>query len=180
MYRQKLIKKLLAYTPWDDEEVEAKQEILNFVQTNPRCFDRNEPNHLTGSAWLVNHNNTKFLLTFHKKLGFWAQLGGHVESGETDMLQVSLREAKEESGLKSIVCLHPEIFAIAIYKHRTNNGLHLHFDINFLLQAIDPFESIKISDESLDLRWFEVLPEYPSNCDVAIQKRMFKKWKQCY
>ena len=177
MHRQKLIKQLLAYQPWNEEEVEAKEEILNFIQNHPRCFDKNEPHHLTGSAWLVNHNNTKFLLTLHKKLGFWTQPGGHVEPGETDMLQVALREAKEESGLKSIVCLHPEIFAIAVYRNPTPNGIRLHFDINYLLQAIDPFETIKASDESVALQWFDTLPEYPEDVDVAIEKRMFEKWK---
>lgn len=178
MHRQKLIKLLQNYKPWDEEEAIAKEEILNFVQNHPRCFDKNEPHHLTGSAWLVNYNNSKFLLTLHRKLGFWTQLGGHVEVGETDMLRTALREAREESGLKNIVCLHPEIFAIAVYKYPSKEGLHLHFDINYLLQATDPSESIKVSNESLALKWFDELPACPEGCDVAIEKRMYSKWNQ--
>ena len=178
MNHQKLLKQLQAYQPWDEEEIEAKEKMLNFIQTNPNCFERTERDHFTGSAWVVNHDNTKFLLTLHKKLGFWTQPGGHVENEDVDMLHVALREVKEESGLKSIVCLHPEIFAIAIYANHYDGYLRLHFDINYYLQAIDPFESIKASDESVDLRWFKELPENPDNCDVAIEKRMFEKWKQ--
>lgn len=178
MNRNKLIKQLQTYQPWDDEEFEAKEKMLNFIRSNPNCFDRTEPNHFTGSAWVVNHDNTKFLLTLHKKLGFWTQLGGHVEEGDSDMLQVALREAKEESGLKSIACLHPEIFAIAIYTNTIDGYSRFHFDINYLLQAVDPFETIKASDESVAVRWFDELPMYPDNYEVAIEKRMFEKWKR--
>lgn len=177
MNRNKLINQLQAYQPWNEEEVEAKERMLSFIQTHPKCFDRAEPSHFTGSAWVVNHDNTKFLLTLHKKLGFWTQPGGHVEEGDADMLHVALREAKEESGLKSIACLHPEIFAIAIYTYNINGCLGFHFDVNYLLQAVDPFETIKASDESVDVHWFDKLPVHPDDCDVDIEKRMFEKWQ---
>ena len=38
------------------------------------------------------------LLTHHRKLDRWLQLGGHSD-GESDPRQVALREAQEESGL---------------------------------------------------------------------------------
>ena len=56
MNRQKLIKQLLAYQPWDDEEVEVKEKMLNFAQTNPQCFDRTVPDHFTGSVWVIIQN----------------------------------------------------------------------------------------------------------------------------
>ncbi len=38
--------------------------------------------HFTASAFLLNHDQTKFLLMHHKKLNKWLQLGGHCESDD--------------------------------------------------------------------------------------------------
>ena len=44
----------------------------------PGAFRRETPaGHVTGSAWLVNRAGTHVLLTHHRKLGRWLQLGGH-------------------------------------------------------------------------------------------------------
>lgn len=180
MYRQKLLRKLYNYHPAEEKEQVALKETIAFVETHNNCFDRSCPGgHLTGSAWLENFDGTKFLLDHHKKLKFWVQLGGHPEPGEHDILQVALREAKEESGLKSIICLDPGIFDISIYWFNIGKEPpHFHFDINFLLKAVDPKEEIKISEESEDLRWFSELPPYDGTQDVDNIFRMFNKWKQ--
>jgi 8-oxo-dGTP pyrophosphatase MutT (NUDIX family) len=54
--------------------------------------------HFTGSAWLVSGDGLRVLLTHHRKLGRWLQLGGHAD-GDRDLARVALREAEEESGL---------------------------------------------------------------------------------
>ena len=41
-------------------------------------------------------------MTHHKKIGKWLQLGGHSD-GEEDLLKVSQREAKEESGINNFI-----------------------------------------------------------------------------
>jgi hypothetical protein len=62
----------------------------------------------------VNHDGTKFLLTLHKKMGFWLQLGGHAD-GDHNLARVSMKEACEESGLQHIELLSDEIFDIGIH-----------------------------------------------------------------
>ena len=64
--------------------------------------------HFTGSAWLVDRAGTRVLLTHHRKLGRWLQLGGHAD-GDDDLARVALREAEEESGLAGLV-LEPGVF----------------------------------------------------------------------
>ena len=39
------------------------------------------------------------LLTLHRKVGRWLQLGGHCEPADTTLAGAALREATEESGL---------------------------------------------------------------------------------
>src|SRR3546814_13926519 len=51
--------------------------------------------HLTASAWLVDARGGHVLLTHHRKLGMWLQLGGHAD-GDTDLVAVALREARSE------------------------------------------------------------------------------------
>ena len=45
---------------------------------HPDCFARTcIPGHITGSVWRASHDHTRFLLTHHRKLNRWLQLGGH-------------------------------------------------------------------------------------------------------
>jgi len=53
--------------------------------------------HFTGSAWLVSADGARVLLTHHRKLGLWLQLGGHAD-GDTDLMRVALREAAFRRG----------------------------------------------------------------------------------
>ena len=96
-----LLDLLFAYKSEDKAEAEDLKRTLAFVQKHgDKCFDRNYlPGHITGSAWIENATGDKFLLTLHKKLGFWLQLGGHAD-GNTDILSVAFKEAYEESGLE--------------------------------------------------------------------------------
>ena len=68
--------------------------FIKFIEQNPNCFERSNKGHITGSAWIVNHDNSKVLLTHHRKLNLWLQLGGHAD-GEPDTKAVSLKEAQE-------------------------------------------------------------------------------------
>src|SRR5690606_222875 len=54
--------------------------------------------HFTASSWLVDRSGERALLTHHRKLGLWLQLGGHAD-GQRELPLVALREAEEESGL---------------------------------------------------------------------------------
>src|SRR5436309_1471060 len=105
MHRQQLLGLLETYAPCYQEELVNKARMIAFVTEWPSCFERSlEVGHITGSAWLLNHDCSKVLLTHHKKLNLWLQLGGHCD-GESDVLAVALREAQEESGITDIIPL---------------------------------------------------------------------------
>ena len=63
-------------------------------QGHPDCYERTSPTgHFTGSAWLVSGDGQRVLLTHHRKLDRWLQLGGHAD-GSGDLAEVALREAR--------------------------------------------------------------------------------------
>ncbi len=79
------------------------EKIYRFVDEQPTCFERSlSIGHITGSAWIVDLNRNQALLTYHRKLNKWLQLGGHAD-GDPNVFNVALREAQEESGLKEIL-----------------------------------------------------------------------------
>lgn len=131
------------------EENQSLETIIRFAENNPGCFEREHPGHITGSAWIVNHDYSKVLLTHHKKLNIWLQLGGHAD-GNPHMEQVALREAQEESGIAGLQLLNGQIFDVDV--HHIPGKCITHYDIRYLLCA--PIHSqYKVSPESHDLAW---------------------------
>lgn len=118
---------------------------------------------MTASAWIVSEDASRVLLTHHRKLGRWLQLGGHAD-GDPDLLAVAIREAHEESGLASLSTLRGDGSPIldadihAIPGHGADPP-HRHYDVRFLLVATTG-EPLRRSEESIDLRWvsWEELP----------------------
>ena len=156
MHRRKLLEGLRVYQQANPEELELVDRFDSFINENVDCFDRsNLEGHVTGSAWLVSPDGRQVLLTHHKKLGRWLQLGGHSD-GEPNTLLVSQREAEEESGLK-VQPLDESIFDIDIHEipARADEPTHLHFDVRFLFRARDL--KFVVSSESHDLRWVDLL-----------------------
>ncbi len=153
--RAALYGKLEEYARMHPEQAGYACRIMQFVEEAPDCFARTHTaGHITGSAWLLNSNGSKALLTLHRKLGKWLQLGGHAD-GDADTLRVALREAEEESGISGIVAVHPQIFDVDIHRipaHSATEAAHWHYDIRYLLRA--PHERFRISSESRALRWF--------------------------
>lgn len=174
MHRKSSIQQLMDYQVsryMFPEEQQTVQQFINFVQTQPHCFERSNVGHITGSVWIVNKDFSKVLLTHHRKLKLWLQLGGHAD-GDTDIAAVALKEAQEESGIAEFTFLLPDIFDIDI--HPIPNACAYHYDVRFLLQAQS--EDFIISNESLNLAWvaLENLFEYSSQRSI---QRMYEKFE---
>jgi 8-oxo-dGTP pyrophosphatase MutT (NUDIX family) len=160
LHRQPLRDLLERYRERHVEERDCVTRVLDLVAAHANCFERTcLPGHITASAWIVSADHEQFLLTHHRKLGRWLQLGGHAD-GETDALAVALREAREESGMERFEALSPdpECPILDVDVHRIpafgTEPAHDHHDVRFLLVA-GAGQPLRISDESHDLRWFE-------------------------
>lgn len=158
MHRQPLLYLLAAYHPSSEYEKNIRDTMTHFIHEHHNCFSRELLiGHITGSAWVVNRTLDKTLLTHHRKLDKWLQLGGHCD-GDNDVLRVALREAVEESGVYDIVPFSHDIFDLDIHQipeRRTESAVelaHLHYDVRFMLVA-DEAAPLSITSESKDLQW---------------------------
>lgn len=174
MHRNQILGLLKTYRRRYPAESVTVKKISEFVGANSDCFCRElSIGHITGSAWVLDSTGTRVLLTHHKKLNIWVQLGGHAD-GETDILYVAKREAEEESGLRSIRVVSEELFDIDIHRipGRGREVSHFHYDCRFLMQADD--EDYYVSNESHDLAWIS-LAEIDTMTDEVSMLRMVEK-----
>jgi 8-oxo-dGTP pyrophosphatase MutT (NUDIX family) len=175
MHRRSLISLLEAYTPSDATDAAARIRILHFVRSHDDCFERSLlEGHVTGSAWIVNASRTRCLLTHHRKLDRWLQLGGHAD-GQTDALEVAMREAREESGLTSLRPVSDAIFDCDVHPipGRTSEPEHFHYDVRFLLEA-DDAEPLVLSEESKELAWVALADVASLESDESVMRMVAK------
>ena len=176
MHRSNLLHLLSAYQQRWKTETETALRLIQFVEENPDCFKRSlSIGHITGSAWIVNQAGSHVLLTHHRKLNMWLQLGGHAD-GNPDILDAASKEAYEESGLENLEPISGEIFDIDIHRipERKTEAAHDHHDIRFAFRATGSDEYI-VSDESHDLAWVEIKNLHQFTTEESML-RMAGKW----
>ena len=180
MHRNSLLKQLESYLAQYPNESVMIERYLSFVRSHENCFDRSlSIGHVTGSAWVVNRAGTHTLLTHHKKLNKWLQLGGHAD-GDTDVLRVAKREVAEESGIRDVVLVGEGIFDVDIHliPARQNEAEHHHYDVRYALQVVGD-DGYVVSDESHDLDWIEI-DRLAERTTEASMLRMACKWLSHY
>lgn len=152
--RQPLIDQLLNYRSEFPDEGATIKRFLDFVEKEAGCFERSTPSgHVTGSAWIASPDGKRVLLTHHRKLDLWLQLGGHAD-GDPDVLGVAYKEAREESGIDEFEQVSPGIFDLDIHAipARKNEPEHFHYDVRYFLRSVRSTD-YTVSPESHDLRW---------------------------
>lgn len=175
------------------DSAEDAGRVRALAESRRDCFERTcLPGHLTGSAWITSPDRSVCLLTHHRKLGKWLQLGGHAD-GEHRVEEVALAEAREESGLAEFVLprwrgggLDGQLVPLDVDVHviperRRSDGrvevAHEHHDLRFLLLT-DPTEPLVISEESHDLAWVPVedLERYTDEESVLRLRERARAW----
>jgi 8-oxo-dGTP pyrophosphatase MutT (NUDIX family) len=158
VFRQNLLSLIQQYKNRFPGEVSMPERLEQFVLDNADCFQRSLLiGHVTGSAWILDKDRQKTLLTHHRKLNRWLQPGGHAD-GDSQVSRVAMREAQEESGLIDLNLVCNEIFDIDIHliPARKNEPEHYHYDCRFLIQCTGD-ETYSVSDESHDLAWIPLV-----------------------
>ncbi|MGW0549363.1 NUDIX hydrolase [Streptomyces altiplanensis] len=157
---------------------ELRRTYLDHLAAHPDgMWKACEAGHVTASALVVDPERGRVLLTLHKKLNMWLQMGGHCEPGDATLGEAALREATEESGIPGLTLLPPAGAArsastrgggrvtggpVRLDRHPIPAPCNWHLDVQYA--ALAPSGAVEaISEESLDLRWFA----YDEVADVA-------------
>lgn len=159
-------------------ESEVVAHFLELLRDPADPFRRERlAGHFTASAWVVDRGGTRTLLTHHRKLGLWLQLGGHCD-GERDLAVAALKEAEEESGLDGL-SIERELFDLDRHWIPEHKGVpaHWHYDVRFVVRA-GADERFVVSDESHALAWRDIAALARDDAADPSVRRMAGKWLQ--
>jgi 8-oxo-dGTP pyrophosphatase MutT (NUDIX family) len=161
------VRVLHGWTAPDDRQERVRAEFLDHLAAHPDGMWREcLPGHLTASTAVLDPSGTKVLLTLHRKVKAWLQLGGHCEPADATLAGAALREATEESGIAGLRLVP---VPLALDRHRVfcHPEGTFHLDVQYV--AFAPSLDHQISDESDDLRWFDV-DDLPEPTDAAVRR----------
>jgi coenzyme F420-0:L-glutamate ligase len=146
---------ITAFAPPGTHDASMRQSFLGFLAARPDAMWRScVPGHLTASALVIDPSRRSVLLTLHPRVKLWLQVGGHCEPSDSTLLDAAAREAREETGIGAL-SFDPEPLMLHVHGITCSLGVPTrHFDVQFLALAPANAQPV-ISEESLDLRWFE-------------------------
>jgi len=181
------ITEISEFIPNNEQENQDKKVILGYIKQYPHNIlsRNNEIAHITSSGFIMNPSFDKVLLVHHNIRNAWAWTGGHAD-GDANLLQVAVREAKEETGVNEVVPLTKKIVSVDIlpvfghWKKGKYVNTHLHLSIAYILIASEN-ETLTINkNENSGVSWFSVdkfTDAYFDEHDVYLYNKLIKRAK---
>ena len=176
-----LTEHIRSYQPMNEQEERDKELILHCLETEKNIFTRqNRLAHMTASAWIVNPERTKVLMAYHNIYHSWSWLGGHAD-GETDLLKVALKEAREESGIHHVKPVSEQIYSLEVLtvdghvKRGEYVSSHLHLNVTYLLQAEETDVLHIKEDENSNVGWFSLEDAVAASTEPWFQEHIYRK-----
>ena len=177
----KIVEEIKKYRPCNAQEQRDQALILDFLEKNGDAFlQSNLLAHMTASSWIVNPERTKTLMVYHNLYDSWSWTGGHAD-GETDLLSVALREAREETGIEHVRPLSPEIFSLEVLtvdgheKRGEYVSSHLHMNVTYLLEAEESDTLHICREENSGVAWFTLEEALKASTEPWFVERIYKK-----
>lgn len=156
------IEEIKKYTPINEQEKQDKKIFLEVIEKykNKAITRECETAHLTSSSIILNEEHTKMLMIYHKIYDTWTWTGGHVD-GDTDLLEVALKEAKEETGIKEFKIINgiKTLDILTVQGHIKKEKYvapHLHLNIAYILEAKEQDELILNKEETKGIKWIDL------------------------
>ena len=155
--RSEALAVLRGWSPPNAAQAALRERYVAHLEAHPTGLTRDcRPDHLTASTLVLSEDGDAVLLTLHGKAQRWFQFGGHLEPEDGGLAQAALREATEESGLRSLA-LDPvplQLSEHAVAFCGPDGDVH-HLDVRFL--AVAPSDAaFAVSEESVDVAWWRV------------------------
>ncbi len=160
---------LYGYRAPTDQQAQIQQRMLQFIDQHPTDAHQRScrPGHLTASALVLDSTGQRVLLTHHRKLERWLQLGGHCD-GDANLAGVALREAVEEGGIEDLrIDPRPVDLDIHSIPARPGEPEHLHLDCRFLVFA-PAGATPTASAESLAVKWWTLAEAAELDSDDSV------------
>lgn len=169
------------FIPYNEQEQVDKKIMLDYIRDfNDTLTRQNEYGHFTSSAFVLNKERTKMLMIYHKIYNSWAWVGGHSD-GDSDLLYVAMKEAKEETGIKNVAPISNDIYSLEIInvngheKRGKYVGSHVHLNVTYLLEA-DENEEIHIKeDENSGVKWVPIDEVLNVTSEIWVRDRVYTK-----
>ena len=169
------------FIPYNEQEEVDRKIMLDYINDFENVLTRqNEYGHFTSSAFVINKERTKILMIYHKIYNSWAWVGGHAD-GDSDLLFVAMKEAKEETGIKNVAPISNDIYSLEIInvngheKRGKYVGSHVHLNVTYLLEA-DENEKIHIKeDENSGVKWVPINEILNVTSEVWVRDRVYAK-----
>ncbi len=176
------------FAPENSQETQDKKLILHYIEAfqDTILLQDNQLAHITSSGFVVNRQLDKALMVHHNQRNTWAWTGGHAD-GERDLLQVAIKEAKEETGVKEVTPLTGRIVSLDIlpvYGHIKRGewvSTHLHLSIAYILIADESERLIVNEEENSAVRWLPVdqfRRDFFDSHDVYLYNKLIQRAKQ--
>lgn len=169
------------FIPYNEQEQVDKKIMLDYIRDfNDTLTRQNEYGHFTSSAFVLNKERTKMLMIYHKIYNSWAWVGGHSD-GDSDLLYVAMKEAKEETGIKNVAPISNNIYSLEIInvngheKRGKYVGSHVHLNVTYLLET-DENEEIHIKeDENSGVKWVPIDEVLNVTSEIWVRDRVYTK-----
>ena len=169
------------FEPYNEQEEVDKKIILDYINNFDDTLTRqNKYWHFTSSAFVLNKERTKILMVYHKIYNSWAWPGGHSD-GDSNLLNVAMKEAKEETGIKNVIPIFKNIYSIEIIsvngheKSEKYISSHVHLNVTYLLEA-DENEKIHIKeDENSGVKWVPIDNVLDLTSETWVRDRVYAK-----
>lgn len=169
------------FNPYNEQEEVDRKIMLKYIRDFDDVLTReNEYGHFTSSAFVLNKERTKILMIYHKIYNSWAWVGGHAD-GDSDLLYVAMKEAKEETGIKNVSPIYEDIYSLEIInvngheKRGKYVGSHVHLNVTYLLEANENEEIHIKEDENSGVKWVPINDILQVTSEIWVRDRVYTK-----
>ncbi len=150
---------ILDMVPGNEQEEKDREEMLRLIGRGEGLLHREPGAHFTASSWIMDGAGEKVLAVWHSIYRSWSWTGGHLD-GCRDPLETAVREAREETGIRTAVPFDEKLFSLEILtvdgheKRGVYVPSHLHLNLTFLLRASAEEELRPREGENKAVKWF--------------------------